>query len=167
MAAGSEAAAPTQPAAPSPAAAAAQPLPVSATVSTVQPGGGYVHAAAERLMAEQKISAGAISATGPGGRILKEDVQRAVEARAAQETAPVAAATATAQSPHSPLLSPAAELQARGEIVPADLSRTGSFRLNFHRLSARRRIGGNESDPPPHCRTAGRGAAFRGAVDHV
>jgi 2-oxoglutarate dehydrogenase E2 component (dihydrolipoamide succinyltransferase) len=123
MAAGSEAGTSAQAAAPQPTAAAAQPTTASVPVRA-EPAAARVMPAAERLMAQQKISADAITTTGPGGRILKEDVQHAVEARAAQETAPVATATATAQSPQSPLLSPAAELQARGEIVPADLSRT-------------------------------------------
>ncbi len=123
MAAGSEAATPTQPAALKPAAAAAERSPANMSVRAAEPTEARVMPAAERLMTEQKIRADAIMPTGPGGRILKEDVQRAVEARAAQETAPVAAAIATAQSPQSPLLSLAAELQARGEIVPADLSR--------------------------------------------
>lgn len=38
---------------------------------------GHVMPAAERLMKEQKISASAVTGTGPGGRILKEDVVRA------------------------------------------------------------------------------------------
>ncbi len=82
MTAGSEAATPIQSAAPSPAAAAAQPLPASAPISAAQPASAFVMPAAECLMAEQKIPADAITATGPGGRILKEDVQRTVEARA-------------------------------------------------------------------------------------
>jgi 2-oxoglutarate dehydrogenase E2 component (dihydrolipoamide succinyltransferase) len=73
--------------------------------------------AAERMMAEQKISPDRVTASGPGGRILKEDVQRAVDARASQETAPVKSSTATAQSP------PPSTASLRGEIVAADLAR--------------------------------------------
>ena len=35
--------------------------------------------AAERLMAENKLAAGSVPGTGPGGRVLKEDVIRAVQ----------------------------------------------------------------------------------------
>jgi 2-oxoglutarate dehydrogenase E2 component (dihydrolipoamide succinyltransferase) len=133
MTAGAPAAAPTTPSSPQPTASPIEPSPFgrgqgegaaaaiqSTSIQRVMP-------SAERLMAEQKISAESVAPTGPGGRILKEDVQRAVDQRAAQETAPVSAATATAQSPQAPLLSAAAEVQLRGELVPADLSR-GSVR---------------------------------------
>ena len=125
MTAGAEAGATTVPASPKPAAAvSAPPVRPAPTGHTAPSGESRIMPAAERLMAEQRIPADAVTATGPGGRMLKEDVQRAIDTRAAQETAPVAAATATAQSPHAPLLTPAAESQTRGEIVPADLTRS-------------------------------------------
>jgi 2-oxoglutarate dehydrogenase E2 component (dihydrolipoamide succinyltransferase) len=116
-----------KPTATSPAAPATAQRVESSTAARIMP-------AAERLMAEQKIPADAVNATGPGGRILKEDVQRAVEQRginerAAQETAPVSAATATAQSPHAPPPIEPPQPQARSEIVPADLAR-GSVKSN-------------------------------------
>ncbi len=55
-----------------PAAAAAAPPPASPKADA-----GHVMPAAERLMKEQKIPASAVTGTGPGGRILKEDVVRA------------------------------------------------------------------------------------------
>jgi 2-oxoglutarate dehydrogenase E2 component (dihydrolipoamide succinyltransferase) len=129
MTAGSEAAAPVAPQSP-PAKSAAPPAqppstsaPASRAESSIAP---RVMPAAERLMAEQKIPADAVAATGPGGRILKEDVQRAIDQRAAQDTAPISAATAMVQSPQAPPISPS-EPQPRGEIVPADLVR-GSIR---------------------------------------
>lgn len=47
--------------------------------------GGHVMPAAERLMAENKLAAGSVQGTGPGGRVLKEDVVRTVQSG----TAPV------------------------------------------------------------------------------
>ncbi|MDA8564008.1 dihydrolipoyllysine-residue succinyltransferase [Mariniblastus sp.] len=40
---------------------------------------GMVMPAAERLLAEYQISAGVVSPTGPGGRLLKEDVQNYIQ----------------------------------------------------------------------------------------
>ncbi len=48
-------------------------------------GAPRVMPAAERLMAERGVSAEAVKPTGPGGRILKEDVQRAAEKPPASE----------------------------------------------------------------------------------
>lgn len=55
-----------------PTAPAAAPPPASPKADA-----GHVMPAAERLMKEQKIPASAVTGTGPGGRILKEDVVRA------------------------------------------------------------------------------------------
>ncbi|MFN5077715.1 MAG: dihydrolipoyllysine-residue succinyltransferase, partial [Planctomyces sp.] len=41
---------------------------------------GHVMPAAERLMAENKLPAGSVAGSGPGGRVLKEDVIRTVNA---------------------------------------------------------------------------------------
>jgi len=41
---------------------------------------GHVMPAAERLMAENRLAPGSVQGTGPGGRILKEDVIRTVHA---------------------------------------------------------------------------------------
>jgi 2-oxoglutarate dehydrogenase E2 component (dihydrolipoamide succinyltransferase) len=43
---------------------------------------------ARRAMAEQDVSASEVTPTGPGGRVLKEDVERAVQAKAAPKSAP-------------------------------------------------------------------------------
>jgi len=40
--------------------------------------GGHVMPAAERMMDEQNLAPGSVSGTGPGGRVLKEDVARHV-----------------------------------------------------------------------------------------
>ncbi|MEJ7592549.1 MAG: 2-oxoglutarate dehydrogenase complex dihydrolipoyllysine-residue succinyltransferase [Planctomycetaceae bacterium] len=63
------------PPAPTPAASAAK--------SADTKGGGHVMPAAERLMAENKLAAGSVQGTGPGGRVLKEDVVRTVQSGAA------------------------------------------------------------------------------------
>ncbi|MFN7140945.1 MAG: 2-oxoglutarate dehydrogenase complex dihydrolipoyllysine-residue succinyltransferase, partial [Limisphaerales bacterium] len=52
--------------------------------------------AAQRVMAEQGLKADQVTATGPGGRILKEDAQRAAEGAAPAPAAPAAAPGAQA-----------------------------------------------------------------------
>lgn len=46
--------------------------------------------AARRIMEENKLSSSDVSATGPGGRVLKEDAQKAVSAKASAPSAPAA-----------------------------------------------------------------------------
>lgn len=55
--------------------------------------------AAKRIMEENKLSSSDVSATGPGGRVLKEDAQRAVSAKA---TPPAPAAPAPAPAAPTP-----------------------------------------------------------------
>lgn len=74
-----------QPAAPraaEPAKPAVAPAPAPATRG-VAPGGPVIMPAAQRAMAEAGVSASQVVGSGPGGRVLVEDVQRAVEARPA------------------------------------------------------------------------------------
>ena len=68
------------PAAPQPAAAvtAAAAAPVAAAAAAAPASGGHVMPAAERLMAEHKLAPGSVPGSGPGGRVLKEDIIRAV-----------------------------------------------------------------------------------------
>jgi 2-oxoglutarate dehydrogenase E2 component (dihydrolipoamide succinyltransferase) len=66
--------------------------------------------AAQRILSQEDIRVEEVAATGPGGRILKEDVVHTVENRAAQDR--------TAAAPAVPVASPA-----RGELVAADLER--------------------------------------------
>ena len=49
--------------------------------------------AAQRMMSDNNLSANQVQATGPGGRILKEDVQRATEAAKSPVPAPTSAVT--------------------------------------------------------------------------
>jgi 2-oxoglutarate dehydrogenase E2 component (dihydrolipoamide succinyltransferase) len=67
----------------------------ASSASTAAPGGSAMAAvaaeprimpAAARLLAETNIPPQAIQPTGPGGRMLKEDVQRAASAKVASET---------------------------------------------------------------------------------
>jgi 2-oxoglutarate dehydrogenase E2 component (dihydrolipoamide succinyltransferase) len=78
--------------------------------------GGTVMPAAERLMAEHGLAPGSVQATGPGGRVLKEDVQRHISGSPAPtaptdkrkpETAPPASQSRVASSA-SPTSSPPA-----------------------------------------------------------
>jgi 2-oxoglutarate dehydrogenase E2 component (dihydrolipoamide succinyltransferase) len=73
--------------------------------------GGTVMPAAERLMAEHGLAPGSVQGSGPGGRVLKEDVQRHISgspAPAAQpekrkpETAPPASQSRVAQPAPAP-----------------------------------------------------------------
>ena len=65
------------PAAPAPGPAPSAPV-AAAAAAPKSP--GHVMPAAERLMAENKLPAGSVAGSGPGGRVLKEDVIRTVNA---------------------------------------------------------------------------------------
>lgn len=65
----------TSAAAPAPAAPDQKAGATSAAASRVMP-------AAERMMAENRLPAGSVQGSGPGGRVLKEDVSRAVQSGA-------------------------------------------------------------------------------------
>jgi 2-oxoglutarate dehydrogenase E2 component (dihydrolipoamide succinyltransferase) len=65
----------------------------SAPAATIQPEAAKVMPAAERMLQENKVLAADVVGSGPGGRILKEDVQRHV---AAARIAPAAQPTAKA-----------------------------------------------------------------------
>ncbi|MEY3457285.1 MAG: Dihydrolipoyllysine-residue succinyltransferase component of 2-oxoglutarate dehydrogenase complex, partial [Planctomycetota bacterium] len=81
-------AAPAAPAAPATTAAPAASQPTSAPPAPAAAApaatGGHVMPAAERLMSENKLAPGSVAGTGPGGRVLKEDVIRAVSAAPVQ-----------------------------------------------------------------------------------
>lgn len=67
---------PAQPAAAPDAPKAATP---PAAPAATKPSSGHVMPAAERAMAEARLPAGSVQGTGPGGRVLKEDVIRTVQ----------------------------------------------------------------------------------------
>ena len=56
---------------------AAQEAPKAAPAPTNQKASDVVMPAAERVLAQGGVSAGSVKGTGPGGRVLKEDAQRA------------------------------------------------------------------------------------------
>jgi 2-oxoglutarate dehydrogenase E2 component (dihydrolipoamide succinyltransferase) len=91
-------------------AAAPQAVPVTSAKSPdaarSSDGESRIMPAAQRVVAQEAIQPDAVKPTGPGGRVLKEDVQRAVENRAGKTPAP---------KPSVPV---------QGEIVEADLFRT-------------------------------------------
>lgn len=105
---------PTPPSAP--AATAATPSPVPADTSAATPPtptvpsdaeGAFVMPAAQRLIDELGLSAAQIPTSGPGGRLLKEDVQRFVARPMATVPAPQPAKTSTKAPAAMPSASPA------------------------------------------------------------
>jgi 2-oxoglutarate dehydrogenase E2 component (dihydrolipoamide succinyltransferase) len=104
----------------------------------------FVMPAAERLLAEHGLSAGEVRATGPGGRLLKEDVERHVTQAAAAPKSPPSAAP-TARQPASarpPTSAPSliARQQAEYPLTPRSAAR-GAREEEFVAMSPiRRRI---------------------------
>ena len=85
------------PAPAAPPAAPSAPVPPSAPADKVMP-------AAARVLGEAGLAATDATATGPGGRLLKEDALRAVEGR---KTTPSTAAAAPAEAAPTPVAKPA------------------------------------------------------------
>lgn len=79
--------------------------PAPAAVSTDNTSNTIVMPAAQRMLDDHELDASQVPATGPGGRLLKEDVQAFIRSRsapsAAQETPPVAP-PATSVAPARP-----------------------------------------------------------------
>ena len=108
--------------APSPKAAAAPPAPAEKPAATNAVEEKRVMPAAERVLAENHLRASDVAASGPGGRLLKEDVTAHVE-----KSAKVAAATpAPPALPAAPVIAGSRE----DEVVPmTPLRRTVAKRL--------------------------------------
>lgn len=88
--------------------------------------------AAERLLTEEKLPASDVTGTGPGGRMLKEDAQRAVDLRktaapAATSALPLTAAPAAAPAPAS-------------TVVPSGFRRDEVVRMSKLRRTAAARL---------------------------
>lgn len=86
------------PATSAPATAASAPAKAGAAV-----GGGHVMPAAERMMADNKLAAGSVQGSGPGGRVLKEDVIRTVQSASAPAPVRVGGIRETRKVPLTPI----------------------------------------------------------------
>ena len=99
----------------------------AATAPTARPATEpRVMPAAARAAAQAGLKAEEIPGTGPGGRVLKEDVQRALEAKTAPPPAPEPAPAAVPPAPAAPTAPPAPVASAAGreeEVVPMSLIR--------------------------------------------
>ncbi|MCP2165269.1 2-oxoglutarate dehydrogenase, E2 component, dihydrolipoamide succinyltransferase [Goodfellowiella coeruleoviolacea] len=103
--------APAAPAAPAPAAPApAAQAPAAPQAKAAEGEGPYVTPLVRKLAAEHGIDLATLKGTGVGGRIRKQDVLAAVEAKKAP--APAAPAPAAAQRPAAPSVEPSAEAKA-------------------------------------------------------
>ncbi len=101
------------------AAASADALPPATALTDRPP---IVMPAAERLLAEYGLEAGQVTATGPGGRLLKEDVLRYVEQeglKPGREPQPEPSAQTTARTSVEPTGTPARQ----EEVVPMSMIR--------------------------------------------
>lgn len=98
-----DAAAGDAPAAAPQADAPAKPAGDTAPAPAGEAGSDKVMPAAERLLAEHGLNAADVPATGPGGRLLKEDVQRYIDSGGAKAApAQAAAQAAPAAAPQTP-----------------------------------------------------------------
>ncbi|KLU05322.1 Dihydrolipoamide succinyltransferase component (E2) of 2-oxoglutarate dehydrogenase complex [Rhodopirellula islandica] len=94
------------PAAGKPAPAPAASAPAPAASSPAQGGGGFVMPAAQRLLDEHKLDSSQVPATGPGGRLLKEDVLAYIRSGASRPAAPPAVPATPAPAPAQPMSVP-------------------------------------------------------------
>ncbi|MPZ25290.1 MAG: 2-oxoglutarate dehydrogenase, E2 component, dihydrolipoamide succinyltransferase [Micromonosporaceae bacterium] len=110
------AAAAPAPAAPAPAPAAAPAAPSQAAPAPAAPAGetGYVTPLVRKLAAEHGIELGTLTGTGVGGRIRKQDVLAAAEAKQAEAKRAEAAQAAQAAAPARPSTPAAAPSPLRG-----------------------------------------------------
>jgi 2-oxoglutarate dehydrogenase E2 component (dihydrolipoamide succinyltransferase) len=120
---------------PSPAAAAPSPAPAPVTEEDADgQGGGRAAPAVRRLAEEHHVDLAAVTGTGPGGRVTREDVL-IVAARQAVQAAPTGApaqpaAPAIPAQPHAPDAPPAAT---QPKIAPAALDAAREERKRFSR----------------------------------
>jgi 2-oxoglutarate dehydrogenase E2 component (dihydrolipoamide succinyltransferase) len=107
-------------AAPAPAAAPAAAEPAGKSA-------GHVMPAAQRVMAEAGLKAGEVKGTGPGGRVLKEDAEKA--AAAVTKTAPAPAKTPAKQAPSTPTLAPTPGTREERRVPMSPIRQTIARRL--------------------------------------
>ena len=112
---------------PEPAQAAAAP---SGEGDSVNGGRAKASPVARRIAREQGIDLSGLQGTGPGGRIVKADVEAAASGTAPQAATPAQAAPAPAEAPAAPAEAPAAEPQAAPAAAapppPASIAETGT-----------------------------------------
>ena len=106
--------APAAPAAPTP---AAEPTPAAAAAAPAE--SGYVTPLVRKLANQQGVDIAALTGTGVGGRIRKQDVLAAAEAKAAPAPSAPAATAAPAAAPASGAVSSAAASSLRGTVQKA------------------------------------------------
>ncbi|EMI43982.1 2-oxoglutarate dehydrogenase complex dihydrolipoyllysine-residue succinyltransferase [Rhodopirellula sp. SWK7] len=91
--------------------APAAPAPAPASRASEKSVGGaaaFVMPAAQRLLDEHSLSASDVPATGPGGRLLKEDVLAYIRSGATRPAAPAPAPAAPAPAPRQAMTAPPA-----------------------------------------------------------
>ncbi|HEY2882269.1 MAG TPA: 2-oxoglutarate dehydrogenase complex dihydrolipoyllysine-residue succinyltransferase [Pirellulales bacterium] len=107
-------------------AAASQTSPAPPSISPhAAPGADRVMPSAQRLMAQEKISPASVQPTGPGGRTLKEDVQRAQEARHGDPSSSARSQAASSPSAASPV---AANPQSSAAEAPREIASAERYR---------------------------------------
>jgi pyruvate dehydrogenase E2 component (dihydrolipoamide acetyltransferase) len=122
------------PPAPEPEPAASQPPPVAPAPAPAASGRVKASPLARRMAREQGLDLQQLAGSGPGGRIVKADVERAAQAPAAQAPAaqaapPPAAATTPPPEPQAPpapppAAAPAETGTAKGDVTVQELTRT-------------------------------------------
>ncbi|TWU16544.1 2-oxoglutarate dehydrogenase complex dihydrolipoyllysine-residue succinyltransferase [Allorhodopirellula heiligendammensis] len=86
----------------SPSSGSASPQRAAAGQSSRPSGSSFVMPAAQRLLDEHQLNASDVPATGPGGRLLKEDVLAYVRSGSARSQQPAAPAQQSAPAPNQP-----------------------------------------------------------------
>jgi pyruvate dehydrogenase E2 component (dihydrolipoamide acetyltransferase) len=145
-AAGGQAAGGAQPAGPQPTQASASPAGTTAT-----PAGGRILTSplARRLATEHRVDLSRVTGTGPGGRVVRADIEAAIASQGATETA---GRTAGAAGPAGPAAAPAGAGggTAGGGPAPASTTDAGAEEVplsTMRRVTARRL---SESAAAPH-----------------
>ncbi len=93
---------------------------VAGKVKAASNASGFVMPAAQRLLDDLGLSADQIPTTGPGGRLLKEDVQRFVSRGSTASSAPVSGSPPTVST--TPVVAKPAVRQALATAVPSPSS---------------------------------------------
>jgi 2-oxoglutarate dehydrogenase E2 component (dihydrolipoamide succinyltransferase) len=119
------------------AAAPAAPAPATATATATAPARDVADApSARKAMAEAGLDRDAVAGTGRDGRVMKEDVQAAVAARAAAPAAPAPAAVAAAAAAPAP----AAAAMPRAPVPAEDAAREERVKMTRLRQTIARRL---------------------------